>query len=183
MDNTHAASSAQDCDAISARPRAPEPLHTDGAVPREEAHQLVEFAAGLTQQVSELVERARQHEMLAGERRVLTVVHRLVDEREQAAVMEAQARRLIAELQNQLEQARADNHALKSQLDLIRALSGAVPVIPPGAVAFPPPPAGSLSAHAPHGVMRGPVIRYQLDCPWRVDMMERPYVMPLTDRE
>ena len=182
MNNTHAALSAQDRDAISSRTRGREPLHADEALPRQQRQHLAEFTAGLTQQVSELVERARHHAMLEGERRVLALARRLVDEREQAAVVEANAQRLISELQNHLEQARAESRALKSQLGLIRAISGATPVTP-GAVEFPPAHAGSLSAHAPHEVMHGPVIRYQLDCPWRVDMTGRPYLMPLADPE
>jgi hypothetical protein len=132
--------------------------------------------------MSEFVERERHHAMLESERRVLAVARRLVDEREQAAVMEAEAQQLISELRDQLDQARAENRVLKSQLGLIHAISGAIPLTP-GAVEFPPAPAGSLSADAPYEVMYGPVIRYQLHRPWRVDMTGRPYVMPLADRE
>ena len=178
MNNRHAASSAQNRDAIPGKTRG-----QDEAAPREQRQHLVEFTAGLTQQVSELVERARHHAMLESERRVLAVVHRLVDEREEAAVTEAQARRLISELQNQLEQARADNRALKSQLGVIRAISGASTVISTGVVEFAPVTASFLSPPASHEIMHGSLVRYRLDCPWRVDMTGRPYVMALTDRE
>lgn len=156
--------------------------HTASTRASAVAEDLAAFTAGLTREVTDLVARAEMQAMVAAERRVLEVVRRLVDEREEAACAQAASAQVIAELQTRLAHALSDVGALKAQLEFVRAVAGAVPVpmADRGASARKPDVAG------PRTVQLGEVVqisvgRYLIRNPWRTDLTGRPFTPSVID--